>query len=325
MDPCVPGTDVNNLRAFIRSELGVPKGYAKNYSQKMICDAFTKCSKNASSLPPMKYSKTNGELFLIDRNSPLKAREYKLLFETGKVDDIKRIAKKLGVIDTNKNKRELKVDITEILDKLGITEPIKVPVELAEIKPRNRKNTNYKNFFNNLNRNLNRNNSNVNVNRNRNLNRNVNRNNVNRNNVNRNVNRNVNNANVNQNQNMKNVPPMMFNSRKPKISPPPVRVNLNSNGSLNNLKNSVPKPMKFKPKVSAPSTVSVTPNKINLSNRIRKLKENIGYNIKKPVTTPTQRASTSTSSAQTNNNGRTVSVTVGGSTNLSSASSVSSS
>ena len=91
--------------------------------------------------------------------------------------------------------------------------------------------------------------------------------------------------------------------------------------------------MNFKPKVSAPSTVSVTPNKINLSNRIRKLKENIGYNIKKPaiapvstpMSAPTQRVSTSTSSAQTNNNGRTVSVTVGGGTNLSSASSVSSS
>jgi len=124
MDPCVPGANLDDLRALIRSELGVPKGYAKNYSQKTICEAFTRCKTGASSLPPMKYSRTGGELFLIDSTSPLNARQFKLLFETGKVDDIKKIASKLGILETKKKKALLKAEIIEILDKLGINEPI---------------------------------------------------------------------------------------------------------------------------------------------------------------------------------------------------------
>ena len=319
MDPCVPGTNLDDLRSQLRRELGIPKGYAKNYSQKMICEAFKKCRKGASSLPPMKYSRTGGELFLIDRDSPLNARQYKLLFETGKVDDIRKIASKLGILDTDKKKANLKAEILEILEKLGINEPIKVPFSLKVSS--NSNSANIPNFGNRPNINLgNRGNrSNVNMGNLPNINMGNRRNGPNINLGNR--------GNRSNNNNLGNKPPgivapqmaqilngngkmniqSMIKGKKPVIKAPNVKVNLNNNGYLNNLRSSVVSIKGKKPSITKPGNKSSS-NKVNktkLLDRLRQVEELLGYNRSTSRVTTT-RAHTPLAPAQSSASARTV-------------------
>ena len=124
MDPCNPNLNINNARSALRSNMGVPKAYAKNFSKKMICNAFKKCART-NVFPPMDMKIVDGYVYFVDSNSPLTARQYRLLFETGKKDDIVKIAKKLGVVELNKPIAELKAGILSILGNMDILEPIK--------------------------------------------------------------------------------------------------------------------------------------------------------------------------------------------------------
>jgi hypothetical protein len=109
---------------MIRTELGVPKAYAKNFSRKQICDAFKRC-KNAKTFPPMSIDIFDGYIYLIDSESPLRAKHYHIVFEKGTKDEVVSIAKKLGLVELEVSKKELIANITKALEDLNIKEPIK--------------------------------------------------------------------------------------------------------------------------------------------------------------------------------------------------------
>jgi hypothetical protein len=201
----------------LRTNFFMPKSSAKGMNKNSICNAYKKCSKNASSLPPMKFTQSMGKFYLIDRNSPFTSKDYKILFGVSNLTQIKTLAKKLNisVIDKNQTKESLKGSIIEYLKKHNIQEPILIPARCRvqakkssiNLNSNNNNNTNL-NSNNNNNTNLNSNNMNMNMNRNRN-NMNMNRN---RNNMNMNMNRNRNNTNMNMNRNRNN-----NNNKKPSM------------------------------------------------------------------------------------------------------------
>ena len=232
MDPCNPNTNVENARSALRSNMGVPKAYAKNFSKKMICNAFRKC-KRSNVFPPMVMKAVDGYVYLVDSHSPLTAREYRLLFEIGKKGDIVKIAKKLGVVELDKPVGELKSDIISILDNMDILEPIKA-MKVEKKKEMVMTNGNMFNGNGNLN------------------NGNANKNLFNGNRNNGNANKNL--FNGNGNRNNKNRP------GRPVVKVPRARINANNNGNINNMRNFVKTP-----KVSGP-----TPNRTGTSTNNKK-------------------------------------------------------
>jgi len=93
----------------------------------------------------MKLSRTGADVFYIDRDSPLTARDYKQLFENGKVKDVRRIAKKVGIIRLTAPKIQLLVNIKDILRRKKIQEPIKLPLKTQVKATRNKPNNNNNN------------------------------------------------------------------------------------------------------------------------------------------------------------------------------------
>lgn len=156
MDPCNPESNIDNVRALLRTNLGVPKSYATKFSRKNACSAFRVC-KSSNVFPPLKLDKTGGYIYFIDPESPLSAREYRLLFETGKIEDVRRIAKKLKVVKLDEPKAILRATIVSILSKMDLTEPIKaMKISAAKNLSTTPFNNGNKNLFmsNNKNKNL---------------------------------------------------------------------------------------------------------------------------------------------------------------------------
>jgi hypothetical protein len=156
MDPCNPESNIDNVRASLRTNLGVPKSYATKFSRKNACSAFRVC-KSSNVFPPLKLDKAGGYIYFIDPESPLSAREYRLLFETGKIEDVRRIAKKLKVVKLDEPKAILRATIVSILSKMDLSEPIKaMKISAAKNLSTTPFNNGNKNLFmsNNKNKNL---------------------------------------------------------------------------------------------------------------------------------------------------------------------------
>ena len=260
MDPCNPNLNINNARSALRSNMGVPKTYAKNFSKKMICNAFKKCTRT-NVFPPMDMKIVDGYVYLIDSNSPLTARQYRLLFETGKKDDIVKIAKKLGVVELSKPIAELKADIISILGNMDILEPIKaMKVEKKkEIQMTNG------NLFNG-NSNNNKMNGNLFNGGNNKTNGNL------FNGGNNKMNGNLFNGNNKMNGNLFNSNNKTNGNRpgKPIVKAPTARGNYNSNGAFNSLRNFVKTP-----KVGL-KTSSTGTNVDKLMNELENIKNQLG-------------------------------------------------
>jgi hypothetical protein len=148
MDPCITNTNINNARSAIRSQLGVPKSYAKNFTRKQICAAIKRC-KNPNSFPPMKIDISGQYIYLIDPDSPLNADEYSILFEGGKKPEIIKVAKKLGLVELDTTINELKANIVNLLEDLKLREPIKAMKTPQLVKNTNNRGNNLA-FGNNL-------------------------------------------------------------------------------------------------------------------------------------------------------------------------------
>jgi hypothetical protein len=123
MDPCVPGTSLEDARASARAKLGVPAKYAAKMSVESICKAFKFCKKT-NIMPPMDYRRLEDKVYLIDPKSPLSIQEFTVVLGTG---DLTRIAKKLGLMTNDISRSELKSNIIKILQTLNISEPIELP------------------------------------------------------------------------------------------------------------------------------------------------------------------------------------------------------
>ena len=279
MDACDPGLDIGNLRTLIKQNVGVDLKLSKN----QICDVYSSIQDGKLPLPPLVLSKDGS--YLIDAKSPLTRKEFETLFKsTSRVDEIRRIAKKVGIV-RYANKKITKQQLIDIIGRrlhsINVHEPIKLrSVQKKQIE-KNAFNNNA-NLVNNLN--VNRVNNNLNnINR---LNNNVN--NVNRlnNNVNR-VNNSVNRVNNSVN-NVKRVNNSVNNVK---------RVN-NSVNRVNNLSSKIKKNEKprflnrFKVKTSTNTLpkpykafTSKKPNKPSFLNKsfiaTSKIKPQNGYVFKK--------------------------------------------
>ena len=131
--PCNPNSNLQNAQYKARSNLLIPKSKVATMNRNNLCNAYKRCGKDATSLPPMSFAKTTKHVYLIDSNSPITAKEYGIIFGNGKLSEFKKIATKLGFMVTPLDKKnELKGKIIEILKKLGLSEPIQLPVSIVK-------------------------------------------------------------------------------------------------------------------------------------------------------------------------------------------------
>ena len=222
MDACDPGLDISNLRTLIKQNVGVDLKLSKN----QICDVYSLVQGGKLPLPPLVLSKDGS--YLIDAKSPLTRKEFETLFRsTSRVDEIRRIAKKVGVV-RYANKKITKQQLIDIIGRrlhsMNVHEPIKLrSVQKKQIEKIafnnnanlvNNLNVNQINSVNNVNtvnNNVNRVNNNVNRVNNNSVNR------VNNNSVNR-VNNNVNSVNNLSSKIKKNEKPRFLNGGDIKTS-----------------------------------------------------------------------------------------------------------
>ena len=195
MDACDPGLDISNLRTLIKQNVGVDLKLSKN----QICDVYSLVQGGKLPLPPLVLSKDGS--YLIDAKSPLTRKEFETLFRsTSRVDEIRRIAKKVGVV-RYANKKITKQQLIDIIGRRLHSMNVHEPIKLRSVQKKQIEKiafNNNANLVNNLNVNQINSINNVNtvnnsVNR---VNNNVNRVNNNVNRVNNSVNR-VNNISVN--------------------------------------------------------------------------------------------------------------------------------
>src|SRR6056300_1439713 len=170
MDACDPGLDISNLRTLIKQNAGIDLKLSKN----QICDVYSLVQGGKLPLPPLILSKDGS--YLVDAKSPLTRKDFDTLFSsTSRVSEIRRIAKKVGVVryaDKKLTKQQLTDIIGRRLHSMNVHEPVKLrSVQKKQIE----KNAfdNNVNLVNNLNVNRVTNNVN-NVNNGTRLNNNVN-------------------------------------------------------------------------------------------------------------------------------------------------------
>jgi hypothetical protein len=217
MDACDPGLDISNLRTLIKQNVGVDLKLSKN----QICDVYSLVQGGKLPLPPLVLSKDGS--YLIDAKSPLTRKEFDTLFRsTSRVDEIRRIAKKVGVV-RYANKKITKQQLIDIIGRRLHSMNVHEPIKLRSVQKKQIEKiafNNNANLVNNLNVNQINSVNNVNtvnnsVNR---VNNSVNRVNNSVNRVNNSVNR-VNNNSVNRvnNNSVNNLSSKIKKNEKPRF------------------------------------------------------------------------------------------------------------
>ena len=148
MDACDPGLDISNLRTLIKQNAGIDLKLSKN----QICDVYSLVQGGKLPLPPLILSKDGS--YLVDAKSPLTRKDFDTLFSsTSRVSEIRRIAKKVGVVrhaDKKLTKQQLTDIIGRRLHSMNVHEPVKLrSVQTKQIE-KNAFNNNV-NLVNNLN------------------------------------------------------------------------------------------------------------------------------------------------------------------------------
>ena len=119
MDACDPGTESGNIRRLIK----LHTGETVKLSRTKVCEIMKAAKENRSPLPPLGL--TRDKKYLLDAKSPLTQRDYEILFKsTSKLTDIKRIAKKSGLIQLDKTISDLKGAIGRRLRSMNVREPV---------------------------------------------------------------------------------------------------------------------------------------------------------------------------------------------------------
>ena len=150
---CVDFNNVANARYRVRRNFGLSKRETKKLSQQNVCNLMKNCSKNPKSLPPLRFAQADGKFFLIDKRSPLTAKDFVKLFGNPTDDDLKKIKEKLKIKNNSSNsnsKESAKNEILARLQKLEICEPIQVPLSCkSQAKNRSENLGNGANLMNN--------------------------------------------------------------------------------------------------------------------------------------------------------------------------------
>jgi len=156
MDACDPGLDISNLRTLIKQNTGTEL----KLSKEQICDIYASIQGGNLPLPPLILSKDGS--YLTDRKSPLTRKEFSILFNsTSKVADLRKIAKKVGVL-RHADKKLTKLQLTDIIGRrlhsMKVHEPIKLRAAQKAVILKNKNNVGVVNNFNVNNTNVNANN-----------------------------------------------------------------------------------------------------------------------------------------------------------------------
>ena len=150
MDACDPGLDISNLRSLIKQNTGIDLKLSKN----QICDVYSLVQGGKLPLPPLILSKDGS--YLVDAKSPLTRKDFDTLFSsTSRVSEIRRVAKKVGVV-RHADKKLTKQQLTDIIGRRLHSMNVHEPVKLRSVQKKQIE----KNAFNNLN--VNRLNNNLN-------------------------------------------------------------------------------------------------------------------------------------------------------------------
>jgi hypothetical protein len=122
VDACDPDANIENLRQLIKLNTGIDIKLTKNE----ICQAYKEIQDNKLPLPPLVM--TSDRTYLIDKKSPLKARDYEVLFDsTTKRADLKRIARKVDLKNVEQmTKSQIVGAIGKRLRYMKIHEPVKI-------------------------------------------------------------------------------------------------------------------------------------------------------------------------------------------------------
>ena len=185
MDACDPGTESGNIRRLIK----LHTGETIKLSKAKVCEIMKAAKENRSPLPPLGLTKD--KKYLLDAKSPLTQRDFEILFKsTSKLTEIKRIAKKSGLIQLDKTINELKSAIGRRLRSMNVREPVLLHGRAAT--QRVSSDNKFYNLENNINTTRNANNDN---------NNNGERTNINSARVNKNINSARENSNKNTNTN----------------------------------------------------------------------------------------------------------------------------
>jgi hypothetical protein len=278
MDACDPGLDISNLKTLIKQNAGIDLKLSKN----QICDVYSLVQGGKLPLPPLILSKDGS--YLVDAKSPLTRKDFDTLFSsTSKVSEIRRIAKKVGVVryaDKKLTKQQLTDIIGRRLHSMNVHEPVKLrSVQKKQIE-KNAFNNNV-NLVNNLNVNRVTNNVN-NVNNGTRLNNNLNNgNNLNKGNNGTRLNNNLNNG-TRLNNNLNNGTRLSNNlnrgnnlSSKIKKNEKPRFLNKQNNRTLTNTKPLIPIREFTPPKQKRPAFLNKSFIKTN------KIKPTPGYVFKR--------------------------------------------
>ena len=139
MDACDPGLDIRNLRSLVKQNTGTDLKLSKN----QICEVYSYIQGGKLPLPPLILSKDGS--YLIDAKSPLTRKDYDTLFKsTSKVDDLRKIAKKVGVI-RYANKKLTKQQLIDIIGRRLHGLKVYEPIKLRSIQKKQIENFNYEN------------------------------------------------------------------------------------------------------------------------------------------------------------------------------------
>ena len=122
MDVCDPDAKMKNIRKLIK----LHTGRSVKLSRDKTCDIIRDTKSGNLPLPPLVL--TRDKKYLLDDKSPLKQKDYELLFRSDtKSSVMKRLAKKVGLVEVDKTKVELKRAIGRRLASMNVREPILLP------------------------------------------------------------------------------------------------------------------------------------------------------------------------------------------------------
>src|SRR6056300_354327 len=139
MDACDPGLDISNLRTLIKQNAGIDLKLSKN----QICDVYSLVQGGKLPLPPLILSKDGS--YLVDAKSPLTRKDFDTLFSsTSRVSEIRRVAKKVGVV-RHADKKLTKQQLTDIIGRRSHSMNVHEPVKLRSVQKKQIE----KNAFNN--------------------------------------------------------------------------------------------------------------------------------------------------------------------------------
>ena len=122
MDVCDPDAKTKNIRKLIK----LHTGRTVDVPRERMCDITREADKGNLPMPPLVL--TRDKRFLLDPKSPLTQKDYETLYKSNVTSAVvKRLAKKVGLVNTDKTISELKDAIGRRLASTSVREPILLP------------------------------------------------------------------------------------------------------------------------------------------------------------------------------------------------------